>query len=266
MELVRLLGERLLAAGGRAIPTKEALQGASTVGLYFSASWCPPCRGFTPQLVTSYSQSLEAKGFKCVLVSWDQDAASFGTYFDKMPWLALPYEDQQRKDELNKQFSVRSIPTLALVDSVTGATITTEARESLVRDPEGKDFPWRPPLVRDLAMGHPGRINEQPSLVCLCEEAGHQEALDGLNAVAQEASTAENDFGFFVGSGGALCAKVRELCDLPAKGGPQLLLLDIPNSGGFYLGPSGYEALEAKAMQRFLAEYKSGGLQRRQLK
>ena len=36
------------------------------VGLYFSAHWCPPCRGFTPQLANYYASNLKAKGLEIV--------------------------------------------------------------------------------------------------------------------------------------------------------------------------------------------------------
>lgn len=264
MPLVKLLGERLIAAGQK-VSTKDALNGASAVGLYFSAGWCPPCRGFTPQLVSSYTNHLEAKGMRCVFVSWDRSVGDFEGYFAKMPWLALPYEDDALRDALNKQFRVQSIPTLALVNPNTGSVITTEARESLMRDPEGHDFPWPPPLVRDLALGNPGRINEQTSLLCLCEaagEAGHNEAVAGLTVVAQDP---EANVGLFVGSTGSLAEQVRGLCGLPVGGEPQLVLLDIPDNGGYYLGPSGHEALTEGAMRQFLADFKAGQLQRRQL-
>merc|ERR1719369_1391760 len=106
MALVKLLGESLLSGGQHTISvaTKDALKGASAVGLYFSASWCPPCRGFTPQLVDSFNGALSQKGFRCVLISRDRDQGSFSSYFASMPWLALPYEDSDRNEALGSRF------------------------------------------------------------------------------------------------------------------------------------------------------------------
>merc|ERR1719215_2045542 len=186
MPLVKLLGEKLVAAGGKLVPTQEALRGASAVGLYFTASWCPPCRGFTPQLVESYEKVLKDKGFRCVMIPRDRDVPSFEEYFSKMPWLSLPFEDQVRNQELGARFGVQTIPSMALVDPE-GKTITTEGRDEVVRDPEALEYPWHPPLVRDLALGRPGRLNEVPSLVLLCEAATasqQQQALQEMKDVA----------------------------------------------------------------------------------
>ena len=47
-ELVKLFGSRLVNAKGKSVSTAE-LNGKK-VGLYFSASWCPPCRTSIPHL------------------------------------------------------------------------------------------------------------------------------------------------------------------------------------------------------------------------
>lgn len=291
--LVRLLGGRLLTRPDASLPTVEALKGASVVGLYFSASWCPPCRGFTPSLIQSYSGALELKGMRCVFVSWDRDEKSFADYYDHMPWLALPFELRSRNELLGQRFGVRSIPTLALVDMY-GRTITTAAREAVVSDPSGRDYPWTPARVRDLADGDPGELNRLPSVLCLCEAAGpaaQQLAVENLNIVAKEfeerevAAAAEQatpelpetpealreailsqcGHGFLVGTGGPLSEQVRRLCKLPVGGPPQLLLLDIPADGGFYLGPQGDEALAVQSMHDLLGAYKAKQLARHQM-
>merc|ERR1712124_55295 len=69
----------------------ESLKELDAIGIYFSAHWCPPCRGFTPKLAEWYSASLKAKGLEVVFVSSDNDEHSFKEYFKEMPWLALDW-------------------------------------------------------------------------------------------------------------------------------------------------------------------------------
>ena len=70
------------------------------VGLYFSAHWCPPCRGFTPKLAewyTNVTSGLLKDKLEIVFVSSDKDEKSFDEYFAEMPWLALPFENRDKK-------------------------------------------------------------------------------------------------------------------------------------------------------------------------
>ena len=46
----------------------------------------------------------QGKPFEIIFVSSDKDEAQFDGYYDEMPWLALPFEDRQRKQ----------VPTLSL--------------------------------------------------------------------------------------------------------------------------------------------------------
>jgi len=48
---------------------------------------------------------------------------------------------------------VRVTPTLVLVDGPTGKLITTNGRDSLSEDLEGKDFPWAPKSVDEVLTG-----------------------------------------------------------------------------------------------------------------
>merc|ERR1719231_1447567 len=93
------------------VKTADALAGKTTVGLYFSAHWCPPCRGFTPKLAKAYTDSLKAKGMEIVFVSSDRDDEAFKDYFGEQPWLALPFAERDLKAKLSKQYKVSGIPT-----------------------------------------------------------------------------------------------------------------------------------------------------------
>eukprot|EP01031_Cornospumella_fuschlensis_P024385 gene24385-29480_t len=99
------------------------------VGLYFSAHWCPPCRGFTPKLAEKY-QALKAQGkdFEVIFVSSDRNAVEFTQYFQEMPWMALEYTDREAKEMLSRVFDVNGIPTLLLFNA-DGSLMTTKGRE-----------------------------------------------------------------------------------------------------------------------------------------
>jgi thiol-disulfide isomerase/thioredoxin len=123
-----------------AVECEAALAEAQVVGIYFSASWCGPCRQATPVLAETYKQIRKKHGaaFEIVCVSHDQNEAAFQRYFQKMPWLALPFHTLQ-KTVLGELFQVEGIPTLVLVDS-NGKVISRDGLRLLSRHP--KAFPW----------------------------------------------------------------------------------------------------------------------------
>merc|ERR1719359_1804216 len=139
--LCSLLGDTLMGKDGE-VKTSEALTNKTAIALYFSAHWCPPCRGFTPQLAEWYLKSLKAKGLEIVFVSSDRDEAAFKEYYEGMPWLALSYSDREIKNELSTLCGVRGIPSLVIVGH-NGEIINKNGRAAVSADPEGKDFPWR---------------------------------------------------------------------------------------------------------------------------
>ncbi len=107
--------------GGSAPTTLEQLRSFQVIGLYFSASWCPPCKAFTPLLAQSYRELADMK-FEIIFVSNDRDAASFQEYFGIMPWIAVSFNDSDKlREDLRKTFQVTGIPTLVLYNTETGA-------------------------------------------------------------------------------------------------------------------------------------------------
>mmetsp|Transcript_14718 Transcript_14718/g.30193 ORF Transcript_14718/g.30193 Transcript_14718/m.30193 type:complete len:224 (-) Transcript_14718:146-817(-) len=131
-----LIGSRLISGDPKSAPkpTLEVIKGAELVALYFSASWCPPCRSFTPLLVDFYNTVGKENGLRVVFVSSDRDIPSFQEYFKKMPWAAIPFDDAgaKRKGDLAAKMQIQGIPALVVLDAKTGGYITDNARNELM--------------------------------------------------------------------------------------------------------------------------------------
>ena len=142
-----LFGSTLTSKTG-SVATSTALSG-KIVGVYFSAHWCGPCRGFTPTLAKSYNDIKKSgRNFEIIFVSSDRDENAFKEYHSEMPWLALPFSERARKEELSKKFKVQGIPTFVILDE-NGDTITKEGRAAISSHPQGADFPWKPPTLEE---------------------------------------------------------------------------------------------------------------------
>ena len=111
---VEKFGAKLLNSAGKEVDSKRVLEG-KTVGVYFSASWCGPCRAFTPQLVKFHKQTAKKDNIEIVFASCDKSSRAMFDYMkkDNMPWYALPFEGEQSA-ALKKELKVRGIPTLAV--------------------------------------------------------------------------------------------------------------------------------------------------------
>jgi len=143
-----LLGDKLLQ-GTEEVDIEKVLAGKRAIGLYFSAHWCPPCRGFTPKLAEYYTSDLKSKGLEIVFVSSDRDEASFKEYYAEQPWLALPFSARDMKTQLSKKFSVEGIPTFVIINGEDGSVITKDGRSAVMSDPKGNKFPWFPPTFKE---------------------------------------------------------------------------------------------------------------------
>merc|ERR1719324_201542 len=157
---------------GDAVVGKEAIAG-KTLGIYFSAHWCPPCRGFTPTLAQHY-KAYKERGlpFEIVFSTGDRDEASFESYYREMvaeggDWLAIPWASSAQRDDLDSLFEVSGIPCLVIVDE-NGNVINKNARGAVSQDPTGTAFPWAPPLVKSLEAPSE-ELQETPS-VCVFME------------------------------------------------------------------------------------------------
>ena len=146
-----LFGSKLQTQAGP-VDTAAALSGKGHVGIYFSAHWCPPCRGFTPKLAEWYNANAEKLGMEIVFVSSDKDAGQFDEYFGEMPWAALPFAERDLKASLSKKFKVNGIPAFVIVDG-NGNLVTDKGRNGLASDPTALSFPWAPKTFGDIFTG-----------------------------------------------------------------------------------------------------------------
>jgi thiol-disulfide isomerase/thioredoxin len=125
-----LLGESLVMRDGRTVKSIDAaLLGKRIVMLYFSASWCPPCRQFTPMLAKFYREMRAAgRSLECVFVSADRDEGSFKTYLAEHhgDWCAIPYGSSSRNNT-SAYFKVQGIPRLVVFSGSTGKIVCNNA-------------------------------------------------------------------------------------------------------------------------------------------
>jgi len=261
------LGDEVMNQEGEGVDVAELRGPGKVLGLYFSASWCPPCHAFTPKLVeTVKAVKAAGKHFEVIFLSSDRSMADFTKYFGEMTGFhAIPQGDK-RKEMLSKLFEVEGIPTFVTIDAETGATINANARGGVMSDPQGAQFPWVPPAVADLSS--PDGINEETSLCLMldgCDKATQDAALAVFTPLAEAAKAAGGDMLWFsakVGEGAV--PQVRKLTKLSeVESQPQLLLLDIPDNGGYYVAPAA--ELTAEGVQSFLDAYNKGALDRKQL-
>lgn len=127
------------------VSTEDQLKEQPVIALYYSASWCGPCRQFTPLLVEFYNHvKKKGKRFEVVWLSRDNTADEFFAYYQQMPWLAVPADKVQECLELTAQkYQLNGIPHLVLLDGFDASIITLDGRVKVVEDKYGLEFPWR---------------------------------------------------------------------------------------------------------------------------
>lgn len=267
-----ILGDSFIKPNGDVVKLDTFAQ--KTLAIYFSAHWCPPCKGFTPELIKTYNKVKEAgKDFEVIFASSDRDQESFDSYFGEMPWLAIPFGDA-RKQLLSSHFEVEGIPTLVIL-TADGKVINANGRSAVGGDSEGAEFPWHPKSLGDLGQGADG-INDTPSLCVLLDGIEDDAELTSkLVAAAQEVADEEKAVRerdpdasvlcFVAKEEGGVVDQIRKLCKvgrpLPK---PAVLLLDLDDEGAFYTLEAD-TALTAQQLREFVASYRAKTLTRQQL-
>ena len=136
-------GRAALAALRGIVPAGKAPR---HVAVYFSASWCPPCRAFTPVLAASYRALPDPAALEVVFVSLDEDPAADAAYGKTMPWPRVPHGDERCAELSEGLGPVESIPTLVVIDTESGEVVNRNAVGAVRADPDG--CPWTSPKSR----------------------------------------------------------------------------------------------------------------------
>ena len=95
----------------------STLKGVRYWAFYYSASWCAPCRAFTPQLVDFYNYFKKSHpNFELIYVNDDQNEANMLGYVkaDNMPWPSVKFSDIGSSQL--KTYCGPGIPCLVLTD------------------------------------------------------------------------------------------------------------------------------------------------------
>jgi nucleoredoxin len=86
--------------------------------IYSSASWCGPCRRFTPELVKWYKRNKSRRDkFEVIFLSADRSEADMQEYMkdDDMPWPAVEYASRDASPL--RKFPEGGIPGLVVLDA-----------------------------------------------------------------------------------------------------------------------------------------------------
>ncbi|KAH8069536.1 hypothetical protein JL721_5840 [Aureococcus anophagefferens] len=281
-----------LRSGADTKPTSQVLGGKAVVGLYFSAHWCPPCRGFTPKLAALYEALVAAgESFEVVFVSSDRDDAQFDEYygahplggragkgpggpgptFGSLPGPVLLYFSahwcppcRQFTPQLVAFFSrlKAAHPAASLVFVSSDKSEHEFAEYFADMGDEWLALPFAARGAKDRLsqlFGVRGIRRSRSSLVVFAEAmADPSAAIGALKALAAKHAAVDPPelLFFFAELPEGPVDKVRELCGIAGLQGraetADLVLLDIPDDGGFYLREK-VASVDVAALEAFLA-------------
>jgi nucleoredoxin len=115
--LISMIGPEIVDKNGSKVPSSQ-LSGKKDVLLYFSASWCPPCKRFTPGLVEFFKKNAPEKDFTIIFVSSDRSQDAMMKYMKdyNMDFWAVPF-DRVNPSGIKTTYGDRGIPNLVWLNA-----------------------------------------------------------------------------------------------------------------------------------------------------
>merc|ERR1719401_3938 len=201
-------------------------------------------------------------------------------------WLCLPFAN---KDALDGLFEVEGIPSFIIV-SPEGKVINENGR-GLVPDGKASDFPWTPPAIADMNSAAVNKINEIPAMCIFLESCTpelQEQIIATLTPIAAEYAAQDEPELIFLAakSSGDVSPQIRSMTGLPSPGQsfkqeksadvsptevppalvrsisatqPSLVLMDIPDNGGYYVGQMS-AALDGNGVKAMIAALDGNGV------
>ncbi|KAL7571076.1 hypothetical protein ACA910_003789 [Epithemia clementina (nom. ined.)] len=242
--LVELLPEHYLHAdsGSERLPMRGLDE--KYLLLFAAGQWCRPCRHFTKTLAKAYHNLIRHRqDFEILFLSSDADQESFDSFFGQMPFGAIPFGERAAKAAIANKFSIRRVPVLLVFGPkpACGADrplINADARGIIEGDDYITEFPYRPKKYGDLNVTTHD-INTSKSIIVFSEHCDNceQDDIQEVLRCASDAYVGSEDVMFFwVTYPTPFTQTLRDALRLPARQqNPIMILLDIPDSGGFYV-------------------------------
>lgn len=118
--------------------TNDYLEG-KTIGLYFSSSWCSPCKQFTPTLISFYKKFHLKQQFEIILIPYhESDNTEYYHYASQMPWYSYSHKNTTGITKLIKNYQCVSVPSLIFINNngqVIHKIIDYQEREKIILNP-----------------------------------------------------------------------------------------------------------------------------------
>lgn len=182
---------------------------------------------------TKLKQSTLGAKFELLFVSADESQDEFDGYFKDMNFGAIPFADEA-KFALTKRLQVRGYPTLLML-SIERELINPNIRGIIENGDYISDFPYLPKPYGDL--NHtPSDINDHRCIIVFHEGGDDEEQEDVVDAIKAASAQYPDLIMYWATTVSQVTQSVRGALTLGAiTPNPILILLDIPDNGGYYV-------------------------------
>lgn len=109
----------------------ESVMESPYLVLFFTASWCPPCRAFTPELVSFLKEQPADRNYEIIMVGLDRNERAHNTYVENLNpgFVLVPYDRVRRVTDVGPLGTDLYLPGLRVIDP-SGTIVLSNAPEN----------------------------------------------------------------------------------------------------------------------------------------